>query len=429
MKLLSITAQKPHSTGSGVYLTELVRGFSALGHEEAVVAGIVSEDKSSISFPEAVAFYPVYFKSNSLPFPITGMSDEMPYESTRYRDLTKEMLEQFEQAFSDVILKAVSDFQPDLILCHHLYLLTAIVQRLLPDRRIAAICHGSDLRQFRQNPLQKEEIRTAIQKLPAVFALHKEQREEILELFGCDPKRVFVLGTGYNAHIFHMDPKTQSSFWETSSREQGSRSPVRLLFAGKLSEKKGVMSLLRSMTALAGPREEASKDFSLCLAGGHGNQAEYGQILSLMEASPVPVCLAGRLSQTELAACMNASDLFILPSFYEGLPLVLMEALACGMRVICTDLPGIRPWMDQSLPGHGIRFVAPPDLVHTDHAVEASLPAFEQRLACAIRSEAQLCRMEQEHKNQKESRMKRLSNGLSSLSWEGVCQRLLSSLR
>jgi len=39
MRILSITAQKPHSTGSGVYLTETVRGFKELGHTQAVIAG------------------------------------------------------------------------------------------------------------------------------------------------------------------------------------------------------------------------------------------------------------------------------------------------------------------------------------------------------------------------------------------------------
>ena len=40
MKILSITAQKPNSTGSGVYLTEVVRQFAKEGHEQAVVAGV-----------------------------------------------------------------------------------------------------------------------------------------------------------------------------------------------------------------------------------------------------------------------------------------------------------------------------------------------------------------------------------------------------
>ncbi len=40
MKILSVTAQKPNSTGSGVYLTELMRGFHKQGEEQALLAGI-----------------------------------------------------------------------------------------------------------------------------------------------------------------------------------------------------------------------------------------------------------------------------------------------------------------------------------------------------------------------------------------------------
>ena len=52
MKILHITAQKPHSTGSGVYMTELIHSFSNLGIEQKVVAGVSPED--SVYFPESV---------------------------------------------------------------------------------------------------------------------------------------------------------------------------------------------------------------------------------------------------------------------------------------------------------------------------------------------------------------------------------------
>ena len=73
MKILSITAQKPNSTGSGVYLTELVKEYADEGYEQAVVAGVYKED--AIELPDGVSFYPVYFGSEALPFPIAGMSD------------------------------------------------------------------------------------------------------------------------------------------------------------------------------------------------------------------------------------------------------------------------------------------------------------------------------------------------------------------
>ena len=83
MKILSITAQKPHSTGSGVYLTELVKNWAEAGDEQSVVGGVYEEDQ--VDFPDGVKFYPVFYHTEALPFAITGMSDEMPYESTCYK--------------------------------------------------------------------------------------------------------------------------------------------------------------------------------------------------------------------------------------------------------------------------------------------------------------------------------------------------------
>ena len=70
MKILSVTAQKPDSTGSGIYLTELVRGFKKKGITQSVIAGVTKADQ--VCLPEGASFYPVYFESEQLPYPITG---------------------------------------------------------------------------------------------------------------------------------------------------------------------------------------------------------------------------------------------------------------------------------------------------------------------------------------------------------------------
>ena len=61
MRVLSVTAQKPCSTGSGVYLTEVVRSLAKMGVSQAVVAGVTREDR--VDMPEGVTVYPVYFSS------------------------------------------------------------------------------------------------------------------------------------------------------------------------------------------------------------------------------------------------------------------------------------------------------------------------------------------------------------------------------
>ena len=182
MKILSITAQKVDSTGSGVFLTELTKGFRKLGCAQAVVCGTTEED--TICLSEDIALFPVVYKTPALPFPICGMSDEMPYESTRYCDLNEEMTEQLLSAFRAKVTEAVESFQPDVILCHHLYFLAALVRELYPSIPVYGQCHGSDLRQLRKNPWMRDWIAENIRKLDGIFALHGQQKETILESFG-----------------------------------------------------------------------------------------------------------------------------------------------------------------------------------------------------------------------------------------------------
>lgn len=153
MRILSVTAQKPDSTGSGVYLSELVRNFEVLGHEQAVVAGVYKED--AIHLPEGVKTYPLYFKTEEVPFAIAGMSDEMPYESTVYGQMTSEMVKIFETAFVKRVKSAVEDFQPDIIVCHHLYLVTSLVREAFPEMKVFGFCHNTDLRQMKKIPLRR----------------------------------------------------------------------------------------------------------------------------------------------------------------------------------------------------------------------------------------------------------------------------------
>lgn len=369
MRVLNVTAQKPCSTGSGVYLTEVVRSLAKMGISQAVVAGVTREDR--VDMPEGVTVYPVYFSSEKLPYPIVGMSDEMPYTSTRYRDMTEEMTRQFKATFLEALDEAIEKENPDIILCHHLYYLTALIRAHYPAKKVYGFCHNTDLRQMESISFERTFIRQEIPKLDRIFALQEAQKEKIKKVYPVSEKQMTVIGTGYNSEVF-------KKAGVKLSRKDGK---IRMIFAGKITQKKGVKSLLRALNLLDYEKEK----IQLILAGGAGNRVEYEEIKELADGCRYPVVFAGCVTQSRLAELYNDSDIFVLPSMYEGLPLTVIESLACGDRVVMTKLEGIAEWIDDMLPDADIRYVLPPGMKGTDEPLEEELPAFESRLAEALR--------------------------------------------
>lgn len=367
MRVLNVSAQKPDSTGSGTYLSELVRAQVTAGHETAVLCGAAPGDAQEL-LPAQTAVYTVPFETPELPFRICGMSDVMPYPSTRYRDLTPAMLDAFERAFSARIAEALRDFGPDLVICHHLYLVCALVREAACDVPVLAVCHSTDIRQMETHALERRRIIGAVRKLDGICALHEEQAAEIARVYGVDPARVHVVGTGYDRHQFFCDPLVE-------------RVPGALVYVGKICIKKGVLSFAYALARLA---PDVSRQVAVTLVGGHGDEAEYDEIARAAEEAPCPVELAGRLDQAALVRAYQSSEVFVLPSFFEGLPLVAIEAIACGCKVVMTDLPGVRPWMETVLPGAPVTWVEPPRMLEIDTPDPAALDAFEERLARAV---------------------------------------------
>lgn len=417
MKILSILAQKPSSTGSGIYLTELLKSFHKMGEEQAVVYGVTKEDK----LPEfsGVKAYPVYYESKNLPFPVLGMSDEMPYRSTRYRDLTEEMLESFRFAFLQKIQEAVEEFRPDILLCHHLYLLTALVREAFPNLPIYGFCHNTDLRQMEKHSLKRKFIQENIRKLDRIFTPKEAQKKEVIRVYGVDPDKIRNIAVGYNEERFFL-PKGDILFRGGIPRRRRVSLPngevlekgeaLDLLFAGKLGEKKGVFSLLRAVEEFY--KEEGKIcPLRLFLAGDNGNLEEKEAVYALAKSCSYPIYFLGRLDQEELVKFYQFSDIFTLPSFFDAVPLTVLEALACGNKVVLTDLEGLEDFFKENTPASPVFFVNLPVMQNQDEMREEDTAAFEMKLKESIKKAAEYSY---------ESMVP-----ISFLSWDSICKKIM----
>lgn len=372
MRILSISAQKPHSTGSGTYLTELVNSFDRAGHTQAVVAGIYHDD--TVTFPESVSFYPVYFDSD---FPIYGMSDSMPYPSSLYSEMNSDAHARFEAMFKEAISKAVDSLNPDIIYCHHLFILTSIVREMYPDRYVCGQCHGSDLRQFKNCPALQGRIAKGISSLDMIYALHGSQAEEIAALYGVSMDKITIVGSGYNAALFNTD----------SREKRKSDEPLTIVYAGKLSKAKGVPELFESIRLL---NATSSVPFKLILAGGCQDYDVQCQLNKLIDEAD-NVEYVGLVKQTRLAELFKQSDVFVLPSYFEGLGLVLIEAMASGLVPVTNRLPGIKEWIDSSIENSNAIYVEMPEMELIDKPYDSELPAYIERLAKGIEEAFDKC--------------------------------------
>ncbi|MCL4691937.1 MAG: glycosyltransferase [Candidatus Hydrogenedentes bacterium] len=125
----------------------------------------------------------------------------------------------------------------------------------------------------------------------------------------------------------------------------------RLIFVGRLAAVKGIPILLEAIAHL----RDAHPDIELVLAGDGPDRGwieRRSQELGIANR----VRVTGYLSQDRVREELRASDIFVMASFAEGVPVVLMEAMATGLPVIATRIAGIAELVDDGESG----FLTPP---------------------------------------------------------------------
>ncbi len=112
--------------------------------------------------------------------------------------------------------------------------------------------------------------------------------------------------------------------------------PVKFVCAGRLSREKGHRGLFEAFMAM----RKQVPDARLDLVGDGPLRAELGALASELGIDEA-VRFHGPLSEAGTLAVIASADILVLPSFMEGLPLVIMEAMALGKPVISSGVAGI----------------------------------------------------------------------------------------
>ncbi len=151
------------------------------------------------------------------------------------------------------------------------------------------------------------------------------------------------------------------------------RTGLRALFVGRLAGVKGVPILIDAVARLA----STYPDLSLRLVGdGPDRKALEAEVTR--RGLQDRVVFLGYKSQAEVAEELAQTDVFVLPSFAEGVPVVLMEAMASQVPVLTTRIAGVPELVEDGVSG---RVVAPGDVSAFADALDTLLSDAELRKA------------------------------------------------
>jgi glycosyltransferase involved in cell wall biosynthesis len=129
------------------------------------------------------------------------------------------------------------------------------------------------------------------------------------------------------------------------------------------------------------------------------------------------VVIHGPLPQENMAVILRRAHLAVLPSFFEGLPLVVLEALGAGCRVVATALPGVMEML-AGFQGKAVSLVPRPRLKSQDQPYEEDEEVFVWELAKALDTQVQAAQ------SQPNLALTEVSEVLNYFSWPAVFARV-----
>jgi starch synthase len=161
------------------------------------------------------------------------------------------------------------------------------------------------------------------------------EAERVLEHYRIDPKKIWRIQNPINIEL-----------WRPMDREESRRSlgfPLQsriVIYHGRIDiYRKGLDLLLRAWEQI---RDQADRqDLLLLIIGSGQDAAEFRQQLDALALPSIRWIDRYELDRTIMRRYLSAADLYVLPSRNEGFPVAPLEAMACGLPVVGSDIPAM----------------------------------------------------------------------------------------
>jgi glycosyltransferase involved in cell wall biosynthesis len=254
--------------------------------------------------------------------PVHQFTSKHPFELIRSGSAVYEKFKELEQNF-------------DLIHYHNpAYFLLSHYKKKLNTPLIQTI-HGSPTRVkrnifFEKNlALIKQSIyfvlftSFALKRVDATIVVASEEKRFLQEKWNVPEEKVFFIPTAVDTTLF-KPIKTKKD--------------IDLLFAGRFSPKKRVEDIVQAAAEIV----KSKPNLKVALVGGKPQDFSYNRIVSLIKNFNLQknIQIIPPVDFVKLRSYYNRSKIFVLPSIEEGLPKVLLEAMACEIPAVVSNICG-----------------------------------------------------------------------------------------
>jgi len=169
-----------------------------------------------------------------------------------------------------------------------------------------------------------------------VIAVSQATQDDLVQHYGIEPGKISVVYSGWDER---MQPVEDEGTIERVKARYGIRGEY-VLYVGTLQPRKNLGRLLEAVALL---REQAQRGEApgLVIAGRKGWL--YDPVFQQVERLGLEreVVFPGYVPQEDLPALLSGARLFVFPSLYEGFGLPVLEAMACGTPVVCSNVSSL----------------------------------------------------------------------------------------
>jgi len=184
-----------------------------------------------------------------------------------------------------------------------------------------------------RDPARRCRIVAALACASRIFSVSDSLKRHTVSL-GIDGAKIRVVGNGVDTTKFHPLPKT-----EARSRLGLPQDAPVIVSVGALVERKGFHRVIECLPGLL----RQFPDLHYLIVGGAGPEGDMSEALRRQVAElglESTVHFLGPIAPTELKLPLSAADVFTLATRNEGWANVFLEAMACGLPVVATDVGG-----------------------------------------------------------------------------------------